>query len=323
MNDKVWFPVSLSGAAVNWVETTRAHLSETAFLFEKEFTDLPIRSLPAGQVPFRPEAPLHDLQPRYIFHTAFCCSTLLARATFVTGKTLDLKEPDILMQLANVERNNPGQAKAFLETVEAGLFPAFVQSVVKPTNAANRLVELLMRHPNAKAVIIHSDLESFVLSIARKGEEGRSFVRRLFNILQLDDSFASSLPPRDVFTLSDLQIAGFVWGIQCAQLSRLQQLYPDKVRTIHCDKFLDQTEESLLKLAGFFDLEIDKTDVKTITQGALFSRNSKFPGQEYDASLRQDEQKAANDQFADSLDFVRDWVKKLPHPRAISGLNLI
>ena len=39
--------------------------------------------------------------PHFIFHSAFCCSTLLARAFDIEGQSIGLKEPTILTWRAN------------------------------------------------------------------------------------------------------------------------------------------------------------------------------------------------------------------------------
>ncbi len=323
-NQSFWFPASLTDDAIIWIMTDSEQLSSASFLFGNVFAGNQSRRSAIASKDVSGEAAQFQRPPRYIFHTAFCCSTLLARALRFKDRTLDLKEPDALMQLANIERIRPGRAKDLLPVIQPALFSLAPETtIVKPTNAANRIIPQLMADDSAKAIIIHSDLDSFVASIARKGEEGRSFVRRLYNIFMMDDGFAQQLQPRDVFTLTDLQIAGFVWAIQCAQIQAAINENPNKYKVIHCDVFLEHPERTLVHINQFFELGLEHPLLAERAQSDLFFKNSKFPEQGFDATMRGDDKKEATEVFASSLAYVHDWVGKLPHPKSISGPSLL
>ncbi len=323
-NENFWFPASLTDDAIIWTMTNSEQLSSASFLFGNVFAGNQSRRSAVASKDVAGGAAQLRRPPRYLFHTAFCCSTLLARALRFEGRTLDLKEPDALMQLANIERNRPGRVSDLLPLIETALFLAAPEAtIVKPTNAANRIIPQLMAADSAKAIIIHSDLDSFVTSIARKGEEGRNFVRRLYNIFMMDDGFAQQLQPRDVFTLTDLQIAGFVWAIQCAQIQAAINEYPNKYKVIHCDAFLKHPKRTLIEINQFFELGLEEHLLATRAQSDLFQKNSKFPERGFDATMRGDDKKEATEVFASSLAYVRDWVSKLPHPKSISGPSLL
>jgi hypothetical protein len=57
---------------------------------------VPVDALPEDAITPH-TAPLH-----FVFHTAFCCSTLLARALDVPGSSMGLKEPSVLVDFASV-----------------------------------------------------------------------------------------------------------------------------------------------------------------------------------------------------------------------------
>ena len=325
-DQSVWFPTSLTQQGIEWAETTPEQLSDTAFLFGTFATGARRNVRPVGDVSLA--GAVGDARPaRYIFHTAFCCSTLLARSLDIPGKNLSLKEPDILMQIANLERNHAGRANLLVPMTQTGMFAVGQKAgeavTVKLTNAANRIVPQLMAPNHARAIIIHSDLESFLLSIARKGEEGRTFVRRLYNIISMDTPFAQSLAPRDVFTLTDMQIAGFVWAMQCAQLNAAQAVAPDKYRTLHCDAFLSRPGTTIEAASRFLALGLNEDDIETIMASGVFDRNSKEPGQAFDAQVRSDERGQAESMYSEAVSFVREWVRKLPLPSEISGRPLL
>tara|TARA_B100000678_G_scaffold291301_1_gene307497 strand:- start:6019 stop:6981 length:963 start_codon:yes stop_codon:yes gene_type:complete len=313
--NKLDFPVGVRPPGLSTVQTTPEELSNAAFLF--------------GAFPgSRPQAVRHAIatqtpDTRYIFHTAFCCSTLLARALDLPGKCLSLKEPDILMQLANAQRMGRGEGSVTtlrqVETAFGEIGRSIEECVlVKPTNAANRLCSDMMANPSARAVVIHSDLRSFLLSIIRKGEEGRSFVRRLFNIFRMDHTFAQSLSDRDLFTLSDLQIAAFVWGMQCEQLNSAAETAGQRMKSLHCDRFLEDPEAMLREVSGWLKLGFSDEDIGASLSRGVMKHNSKDEAQAYDATVRKQDRADAVSQSLKSIEFVEDWAAKLPLPRSIT-----
>lgn len=315
-NQRIWFPIDVASNGVVHARVSRQKLSETGFLFEPFPGPVEQRALSSAEVTLNPPA-------AFIFHTAFCCSTLLARALDVPGRSISLKEPNILMAIANQMRvSNTGDPSRTWAIAAPGLSAAGSageQVIVKPTNAANRAVPLLMQTPGAKAIVITSDFDAFILSIARKGEPGRQFVRRLYNIFSLDSAFAQSLPQRDVFTLSDLQIAALVWGMQCNQLNAAIAQKPNAYRILHADDFLKNREQALAACSRHLELALSSDHVEAQAHSDVFTRHSKDAGEAYDRVLRQQERQAADQQFADGLAFVREWATKLPLPLSIKA----
>ncbi len=315
-SETVSIPVLAQAGRLYSAEATADELSAQPFLFGAFPGDRPkaeLSGLPSDPNPIT----------RYIFHTAFCCSTLLARALDVPGQNLSLKEPDILMQLANAQRMNAAEGQVgFLRRVEAGLFDigkALNETiVVKPTNAANRLAPDMLANPNSRAIVIHSDLRSFLLSIARKGEEGRVFCRRLFNIFRMDNVFAGAQSERDLLTLTDFQIAALVWAMQCEQLNAAAQRTPDRVRAIHCDDFLKAPESVLRQVSAFLGLSLNDALIEEICQSDVFRKDAKDDAQGYDAGVRQQDRAEALSQFEKPISITEDWAAKLPLPLTLT-----
>src|SRR5690348_13589887 len=105
-----------------------------------------------------PQAPMH-----FIFHTAFCCSTLMLKALDVPGRTFGLKEPDVLINLANrFIRSDDPENRERLRLVLRLLSRPFESGetmIVKPTNFANRLImPVLEMSPGTRAVLLYSDV---------------------------------------------------------------------------------------------------------------------------------------------------------------------
>lgn len=132
------------------------------------------------------------------------------------------------MDLANAIRVN-NKVKASTDYAEAlcrlvfGLLARPHQDgesvVVKPTNSANNLLPYAMAY-NAKILALYGDLKSFLVSILKKGEQGRSFVRGQFNIFSLDPGGLAAIPQRQAMGLTDLQVAALICRSQMELFQR-------------------------------------------------------------------------------------------------------
>ncbi|HTO40148.1 MAG TPA: hypothetical protein VL026_04170, partial [Rhizomicrobium sp.] len=87
-----------------FVQTNRETLSRQPFLDSRwDRSPLPRVDIPISTVIAATE---HRPRPQvnFIWHTAFCCSTLLSRCLDIPGANLALKEPQILILLAEAKR---------------------------------------------------------------------------------------------------------------------------------------------------------------------------------------------------------------------------
>ena len=322
-SEMVSFPVGLRGHSLELAEVSLSMLSDAPFLFGAFPPQSARRTSQPLAAPGKRDQAIPTPKSRFIFHTAFCCSTLLSRALDVPGKSLALKEPDILMQLANARRMRqfaPGgqDLKIIQKHLEQLGQSAGEAIVTKPTNTANNLLSEVCADQNSRIIVIHSDLRSFLLSIIKKGEEGRSFVRRLFNIFRMDSAFAQSIPDRDLFTLSDLQIAAFVWGLQCQQITEAGNISSLTVRGLHCDSFLDDPKAVLLRASDWLELGLTPSDISGQMEKGVMGRDSKDVGQAYDTGIRAKDRSSVEDQFEASLSYAEAWATKLPLPMELS-----
>ncbi|MDX1515081.1 MAG: hypothetical protein R3174_15195, partial [Gammaproteobacteria bacterium] len=117
---------------------------------------------------FRPE-------PRpvgFIFHTAFCCSTLLARCLQELRDTLVLKEPVPLRVLSRhwFDPSTEDLCRRMGDLLAVLLSRRFAGEavVVKATSFCNNIMpELMDMHEGNRAVFIYSDLEESVASFLK------------------------------------------------------------------------------------------------------------------------------------------------------------
>lgn len=272
----------------------------------------------------------------YIFHTSFCCSTLLARCMDVHGVTMALKEPLVLMQLANEKRLGRDVAmgtdawRRLVRLVLWALARPGRQArgvVIKPTNAANNLVEDIAGDPGTSGMVfLYSSLERFLASVIRKGEPCRIFVRKMFNILMMDSERLRNWPPAQLLGMTDLQVAALVWHLQMDHYMQMLQKYPDaNIHTLDCDSFLEKPAETLAALFGYLGESLPAGVIQQIVESDIFRSNAKNDVQEYDSAMREDEFQRVKGDYRGTLEAVVSWSwelrpegpLQLPLPRAV------
>lgn len=325
LDDPGWFPATLTDESrtLKFARISREALSQEAFLDQRMAGSVSAsQSIPLVNV-IKHATGLPSAPPAFIFHSAFCCSTLLARALDVPGQCLALKEPDVLMGLANVLRtaNNTVDSKELINTVFALLARRFdeVESVVvKPTNSANNLLPHAAQL-GARVLILYGDLRSFLVSVLKKGEACKAFVRTQYNIFGLDPGGLASIPSRRAMTFTDLQVAALVWR---HQMELFQQTVTSgdssRVATLDFRMLVDEPARTLIAVARHLGLAHDQHTLEEVASGPVFSRNSKFADQAYDNEQRSSDAHAIEQQHGEALDHVDDWARQLNLGTALS-----
>ena len=252
--------------------------------------------------------------PPAIFHTAFCCSTLLAKALDRPGSVLSLKEPAILMDLANAYRMLPGQGRQHELPDLTSLVLALLSEtaaegetlLLKPTNAANNLLPLWIAS-GAAVILISSTLEDFLVSVIKKGEACRAFVRRQFNIFCLDETALGQIPHRQAMTFTDLQVAALVWRHQREAFYRLHQSHHAKILTLTDRSLLEDPAGTLKDVAHHLGLAMSASEADEIAAGSVFRRDVKNPDQRLNGTARRIEQDSLREAFKVEIDQILHW----------------
>lgn len=259
----------------------------------------------------------------YIFHTAFCCSTLVSRSLDLEGACTGLREPAVLMQMANAKRiATPG----WQEALDTALFllakcrGSGEAVVIKPTNAVNNLVEDVLAKPRTGGVLLlYSSLRYFLVSILKKGEAGRAFVRQLFGVLRMDSDGTRSLDPEALSRLTDLQIAAFTWYLQMDNYLKLLERHPQRrIATLDCDRFLAEPLETLVRLCAFFGIDADRDRLEQVVAGPVFAKSSKNTADDYDAAVREAEYRQVFEENREAVEAILGWSARLRPEGAIT-----
>lgn len=305
--DAQWLPhtFDVSGGSLTSVFVPAEARAELTFLSDEHYAGRfakaahPANDIAAAVSEAR-DAPLH-----FIFHTSFCRSTLLARALDMPG-VLTLKEPDVLINLANRfiqsdDRGNRERLQLVLKLLSRP--PADTETVVvKPTNFANRLVlPILEASPDTRAVLLYGDVRTLLRSIVKRGMWGRIWGRQLFSNLSKWAPLHFGFDAEQTFALTDLQALGLAWLMQIRHFAAVADAMGDRVMIVDSADFLDRPEDILQSIGQLFGLSLDRETVARVVAGPTFARHSKFADREFNEAddSREDEE----------IEMVVKWVE--------------
>lgn len=299
--------------AIHYIEVPRDARRKAPFLTD---ADLPPHGDPLvlrrAESPRAPQTPVH-----FIFHSAYCCSTLLANAYDRPGRAFSLKEPVLLNDIVGWRHRAtvpPAQLKSVVEDGLAALARPFAHDehcVIKPSNVVNGLAgPMIASSPGAGVVLLYAPLRVYLASIADKGMWGRMWVRDLMS-KQMVDGLARPLgfTNEDLFKQSDLQVAAVGWLAQHLHFMRLALTWPDRIRTLNSETLVARPVEALAAVDKLFGLASDPADLQAIVDD-VFNKHAKS-GVPFDSSDRKERRESATKLHAEELHMVETWAAKV------------
>ncbi|SFS11459.1 hypothetical protein [Sphingomonas jatrophae] len=242
--------------------------------------------LPVGRegmiVPRRAAAAAAQAGPiHFVFHSAFCLSTLVARAFDLPGVAMGLKEPPLFNDVVGWRRRGepgPDMAEVLddLLTLLARPFAPGEAVVVKPSNVAAGLYPaLLALRPEARGLLLHAPLRTFLASVAKKGIDGRLWVRTMLTGLLDDRLIDLGMSPRDHLGQTDLQVAAVGWLAQQALFARLIERFGGRLRSLDSATLTADPGSAMAALSAHFGLNLGEAGLSRMLSGPAFTRHSK------------------------------------------------
>lgn len=261
-----------------------------------------------------------DHSLHFVFHSAFCASTMLAKGFDLPGVSMGLKEPVLLNDIVGWRRRGAAAA-AVAERLDHGLrmlarpFGDDTAVVAKPSNVFNSLAAAAMAiRPTSKAVLLYAPLPVFLLSVARKGLWCRLWCRELLEGLMTDGVADLGFTPSDLFRQSDLQIAAVGWLVQHRLFHQLAaKCGSERIVTLDSEALTAKPKAALKAAAWHFGLDIPDA---VITGHPAFATHSKFGG-DFSKADRQAEHAAARNAYGDEIEKVQSWAEAVAHAAGI------
>ena len=321
--DPDWLPHGFdrTGDALTFVNVPRPARDALTFLSDEHYQGrYPKQDLPFSSVQLEdgPGRPLH-----FIFHSSFCCSTLLARALEVPGIALSLREPDVLIHLANMLVRDEGQRSAQrLDTTLKLLSRTYAPDeivIAKPSNFANRLLEpVLRRDERTRAILLYSDLPTLLRSIAKKGIWGRVYGRQYYRNILAWTSMRLGFSAAETFEQTDLQIAALAWLMQIHQFNEASRSFgAERVIMLDSARFLEDPAGTLVKAAAFFRIGLKPQAARDIAAGPIFSTHSELGEAPYSTAERASDHGSVDTAHGEEIEVVVKWITAVAGEAAI------
>ncbi|MDX1380620.1 MAG: hypothetical protein R3233_05840 [Xanthomonadales bacterium] len=294
-----------------------ARVSRETYL-ESPFLDHRIRPMPteAHSLSFdalEPAARAVRGAAGWIVHTAFCCSTLLARCLDHPGRTLVLKEPLVLTRLADLVRE--GRAADvpldhLLRLMERA-YPGET-ALIKPSNYANALLPPLMAADARRRVVLMScALDALLVSLLKKREEAEQRLPGFVAALLRDSDYAvraglEQAPPNGV-----LQLGVVMWHAQRHALETERARLGGRAMVLSMERFLAEPLDTLSAVSAHLDLGLDPEMIERAVSDGAFRRHAKSSETAYDAEQRAQEAGQLATEHADALADARAYAAPL------------
>ncbi len=317
LSDARLFPVDMDvpGRQVSLLELDPEVLEQSAFMDTRmtapleQARPMPIQDVLAADIPHAAIG--------WIFHTSFCCSTLLARALHSPPHQVVLKEPLVLRRLADARHGEMAVA-GLLEPVLQLLgrpWHADGSVVIKPTHAAlNIAADLLAARPDSRALVITSSLEDFLVSNMKKSQDTQrkipALVERAFSACSLH----SRLPPQAFDPPDALAGAALQWAAQreiCLDL--LEARGPDTIRVLDAADFLADLPAATWRCAQWLRLSVPR-DTLELRVAEVGKRNAKDVAVAYRSEHRTAETEILKARYRDHIDGTVRWFDRLVAP---------
>jgi hypothetical protein len=266
-----------------------------------------------------PPGPVH-----FLFHSAFCCSTLLVRALDREGVAMGFSEPQILNDIVGWRHRAAVEGPKVAMVLDHSLrllarpFTPGEAVVLKPSNLLNGLTTAMLGlRPEARALLLHAPLDDFLGSIARKGLWGRLWVRDLLVKLGREGLIDFGIRGDDLLKLTDIQVAALCWLGQHRLFAQLATRFGSRVRTLDSEQLMARPAEAIAALARLYGLALSPETITEIVEGPAFTRNSKT-GSAFSAADRTAERDAGLKAHADEVGKVAIWARELARTNGVT-----
>lgn len=315
IRDFRWFlyDIDLKADEFIFVRTDRGELAQQIFLDPRwnprsgEARRLPIKSVIDEPSTFE-RIPHLNL----VWHTSLCCSTLLMKLIDRPGHNLSLREPKVLVTLADALRAGLPEKNLLSKEAVRATFALLARSeapdalvTLKPSNFSNFLIREAARHCHGKVLFLYSDLPSFLISIAKGGTGFCRYARQLFGNIAGDLGQPLPWSGADLLRMTDLEIASLAWHLQIAEFRRSwPELGDARAASLDCDVLLAKPDDTLPRLEAFFQLG-SASDASP--KDSLFSSHAKLPGQSFSPEMRRSELQDVRQRLGADLDRVVEW----------------
>jgi len=248
----------------------------------------------------------------YVLHTAFCCSTLLARYFELLPECFVMKEPQLLAEMGMPNTRSALQwpdlfaltIRLLSRTYHARQYPVIKANV--PTNVLGR--ELLEQNSQATIIFLINPLRDFLLATL-KSRRRRGQIRywNHYTAMQVSHRIPE-LATVDPDDLSDAEAIAYWWLVNrfiCQDL--LAGEYCSRVLIVDGTELADAPENTLPAIMAHCGLSLGDKELKRLVNHSSVHKHAKDFSMFYDAESRRNEMMDLESRFAKEADRAMFW----------------
>lgn len=222
----------------------------------------------------------------YIFHTAFCGSTLMSQALDAVYQTLPIREPELLGNLLAFMRNpkNSDEDKnAWYRGIMALLSRRFdnqYTAVVKANDYANPIMlAMIERHTDLPILFMYTPLREFLVGCL-KADNRKQWIAQRYSSLRLP--IAHRLGLDSDFNVAENaygEMAALYWSFNMALFRKAYGDAPESVRSLVFSDMLKNPVDTVKRCGDWFGLRaIDGINYEETLAPLMgvYSKNSQF-----------------------------------------------
>ena len=247
----------------------------------------------------------------YILHSAYCCSTLLARYFELAPSCFVLREPPLLAQLATIE---PASREEWHETLDLSIklltrtFGGDDLVVIKTHVPCNIIGNQLLEQNNqATLTFLMTSMRSFLLGVLKL--DTRCQRVRLWNrIVRRAAARCSSLADIDPEQLDNAKAAAYWWMTTRFLQSELRSgAARARVSVMDGEQLAQSPRETLPPVMNSCGLSLDEDTLQHMLEHPFIQQHSKRPARVYDASEHHQEMAELQDRFGREVNGAIEW----------------
>jgi hypothetical protein len=311
ISDARWFPVDMHvpNDEIFFLKLDELVLEKSAFL------DTRIKAPLGEAIKFnRADLVLSRSQPikvGFLFHTSFCCSSLIANILSVSDYSTSLKEPLVLRRLADAKFNEWDIDSHLFDILGLLSRPWFDQGInlIKPTHVAlNLAARMISLCGSSSGIVVTSTLLDFLVSNIKKNKETQQKVPELVRRALSSSSFAERLPT-NAAPETFLELVALQWAAQWEVIGDLLLKNTGRVKLVFNDDFLSDPDLYAEKISRFLGMQIPEN---LLNQSVVFHSNvhAKDTAHSYSSQQRKKEFQYIHSQYQSEITAAIKWADK-------------
>jgi hypothetical protein len=305
-------------------DMSAADLSSASFLWQLAKSSDHSVSKRTAMIGYKPNVERNPVG--FIFHTAFCGSTLLSRALNSSPNSIVLKEPRALFRLSEASlRLEASDLMPHIENVMTEISQPWAEQgkvVIKPTNSCNRIASYLVL-PSDKVIFLYSSLEEFLISCLKKLPESAQQLNWMAKHLVNGSNLADSLGIPENIEFNLIEAAVIAWTTSIEYYSNMvDQNFSDWYQIIQYSELKKNTVEVVQSAGKHFQIPDEYIDQNEVLNRAFF--DAKSQNKEFDTISTEIMNSQIRDRFKYEIEMGLNWARKsvFPYAKLSTKFNL-